>query len=302
MTRRSRGRQDSRRAACWGQPDSAIGAFPRAKCCLRDEPLELNIGSELELVGEPGLSLRTASTNFVFVALLGLVAILARAVALTTRGPWFSPDVSIQVYSVTMLGSALLALALVAFASFRAAHLDEVLLSLEIRTSVLAQVTGIDLQTSEEEPRTSVRAETIRVDDVLEGLDTSADGVPTMQLSRDEVVQVPEVSVPVSPRSLADVQRDTLSRYRTVQSARDRVWTSVLGPLIASLALQAAAAILPGAAGLAQTNFQLNTMLVLFLAYGWLLLLWWAIASLVMLPSASRQRKVFRPRLWEKLE
>ncbi len=256
------------------------------------------------LLGESGLSLRSATANFVFVALLGLVAILARAVALTTRGPWFSADVSIQVYSVTMLASVFLALALVALASFRAAHLDEVLLSMEIRTSVLAQVTGVDLRTTEDDPRTSVDTPTIGLDDVLDGLDAAADGgSPTMRLARGTMVQVPKISIPVGPRSVADIQRDMVARYRSLESARDRVWTSVVGPLIVSLGfLAGAAAMLPGAAGFAQTNFQLNTMLVLFLAYGWLLLLAWAIASLIMLPSASRQRRVFRPRLWEKVE
>ena len=242
--------------------------------------------------------------NFVFVALLGLVAILARAVAVTTRGPWFSAEVSIQVYSVTMLGSVFLGLALVALASFRAAHLDELMLSMEIRTSVLAQVTGIDLRTKGDDHRTSLPTATIGLDDVLDGLESLADGGSrTMRLAHDTVVQVPEVSLPVGRRSVADIQRDMVTRYQSLESARNRVWTSVLGPLIVSLwFLAGAAAMLPGAAGFAQTNFQLNTMLVLFLAYSWLLLLSWAVASVVMLPSASLQRRVFRPRLWEKVE
>src|SRR2546425_1471542 len=159
--------------------------------------------------------------NFVFVALLGLVAILARAVAVTTRGPWFSAEVSIQVYSVTMLGSVFLGLALVALASFRAAHLDEVMLSMEIRTSVLAQVTGIDLRTKGDDHRTSLPTATIGLDDVLDGLESLADGgSPTVRLASDTIVRVPEVSIPVGPRSVADVQRDMVNRYRSLEFTR----------------------------------------------------------------------------------
>src|SRR3989442_4608418 len=174
--------------------------------------------------------------NFVFVALLGLVAILARAVALTTRGPWFSAEVSIQVYSVTMLGSVFLALALVALASFRAADLDEVMLSMEIRTSVLAQVTGIDLRTKRADHRTLLPTETIGLDDVLDGLQTSADGgSPTVRLASVTIVRVPEVSVPGCPRSVAVVQRDMANLYRSSESGRNSVWTCVLSPLILTL-------------------------------------------------------------------
>lgn len=241
--------------------------------------------------------------NFVFVVLLGLVAILARAVSLTTRGPWFAPDVSIQVYSVTMLGSMFLALAIVALASFRAAHLDELLLSMEMRTAVLSQVAGVDLRPTADDRRTSLRSASIGLDEVLDGLDGPPDGgALPMRLAQDTVV-VPEVRLPVGAHSIADVQGEMVNRYRAIQSARDRVWISVLGPLAVSLCfLASAGAMLPGAEGFAQTNFQLNTMLVLFLGYAWLLLLAWAVATLVMLPSASRRRRVFRPRLWETVE
>src|SRR3989449_10389081 len=163
--------------------------------------------------------------NFVFVALLGLVAILARAVALTTRGPWFSAEVSIQVYSVTMLGSVFLGLALVALASFRAAHLDELMLSMEIRTSVLAQVTGIDLRTKGDDHRTSLPTATIGLDDVLDGLESLADGGSrTMRLAHDTLVQVPEGRVPVGPRSGADIQRGKVTRFQGLECAPDPGW------------------------------------------------------------------------------
>jgi hypothetical protein len=269
----------------------------------RDDPYGLNIGFELVRTEELGLSLRSASVHFAFGVLLGLVAIVARAVSLTTRGPWFTPNVSIQVYSVTMLGSMFLAVAIVALASFQAAHLDEVLLSMEMRTAVLSQMTGVELWTAENDQRPSSRSASVGLDEVLDGLDGPLDGgAPAVRLAQDTVV-LTEMSVPVGSRPVADVQREIVSRYRAVQSARDRVWLSVIGPLAASLCfLASAGAMLPGAEGFAQTNFQLNTMLVLFLGYGWVLLLWWAVATLLMLPSASRQRKVFHPRLWETVE
>lgn len=244
--------------------------------------------------------------HFAFIVLLGLVAILARAVSLTTRGPWFAPDVSIHVYSVTMLGSMFLALTMVALASFRATRLDEILLSIEMRTAVLSQVTGVDLRTTEDDRRPPSRSAGIGLEEVLDGLDgldgPLEGGVPSVRLEQATVV-VPAMSLSVGARSVVDVQEDVVGLYRAVQSARDRVWVSVLGPLAVSLCfLASAGAMLPGAEGFAVTNFQLNTMLVLFLEYGWLLLIWWAVASLIMLPSASRQRRVFHPRLWETVE
>src|SRR2546428_13847203 len=95
------------------------------------------------------------------------------------------------------------------------------MLSMEIRTSVLAQVTGIDLRTKGDDHRTSLPTATIGLDDVLDGLESLADGGSRpMRLASDTVGQVPEVSGPVGRRSVAAIQRDMGYLFTSLGTAR----------------------------------------------------------------------------------
>src|SRR2546426_376907 len=55
----------------------------------------------------------------------------------------------------------------------------------------------------------------------------------------------------------------------------------------ATLVASAAGAMLPGSDGFAASHFQLNTGLILFLGYGWMFLVLWAVLALAMLTARS---------------
>ncbi len=250
------------------------------------------------------MSVRSASATFVFVVLVGFVAILARAAAATTNAPWFPAPITTQVYSVTLIASLMLALFVVALASLRAAHLDELVLTMELRLSTLARVTGIDPRIVPDSPRAAQRRDANAIEDALDPI-IGPDDFPlsTRRSSHDTLIEVPRVETAVGTASVADVQRDFAARYRAIQTARGRVWSSIAAPLSLSLVFVGISAImLPGSDGFAQTNFQLNTAFVLFLSYAWWLLLAWSMYAIAALPGGSRKRRIFRPRLWERVE
>ena len=88
-------------------------------------------------------------------------------------------------------------------------------------------------------------------------------------------------------RVLPRVTRAALRR------ARGLVWQTVAGPLAVLLIfISAAGAMLPGSGSFAQTHFQLNTGLILFLGYGWPFLVAWSIAAIALLHVLVRADSV----------
>ena len=96
------------------------------------------------------------------------------------------------------------------------------------------------------------------------------------------------------PRSLPQSgQRPVVARQARVlprvtraalRRARGLVWQTVAGPLAVLLIfISVAGAMLPGSGAFAQTHFQLNTGLILFLGYGWPFLVAWSIAAIALL-------------------
>src|SRR5438034_13323 len=60
-----------------------------------------------------------------------------------------------------------------------------------------------------------------------------------------------------------------------------RIWAGVAGPMAAGLLfLGISGAMLPGAEGFAESHYILNTALVLFLGYGWPILVGWTAVGL----------------------
>jgi len=82
-----------------------------------------------------------------------------------------------------------------------------------------------------------------------------------------------------------------LGRYKmspgtreALRRARGLVWQTVAGPLAMFLVfISIAGAMLPGSGAFAQTHYQLNTGLVLFLGYGWPFLVAWTVAAIALL-------------------
>src|SRR3989441_161867 len=85
-------------------------------------------------------------------------------------------------------------------------------------------------------------------------------------------------------RTRKEVLRVLIRERVRVESDRTRVAGTVAGPIVMALLFAGmAGAMLPGVQGFAQTNFQLTTGVVLFLAYGLAFLVAWALAALVSL-------------------
>ena len=80
-----------------------------------------------------------------------------------------------------------------------------------------------------------------------------------------------------------------------LRRARGLVWQTVAGPLAVFLIfISVAGAMLPGSGAFAQTHFQINTGLILFLGYGWPFLVAWTVAAIALLHVLVRSES-FEP-------
>jgi len=245
------------------------------------------------------------AATFPFVVLFGLIAILARAVAVTTEGPWFSAEISLQMYSFTLLAAVVVAVGLSVLGAIRVSHLDSLLFSLSLRISSLRRAAGLiegKPEEAAESPSSSFTRGSeggVRVVDL--GNPLTAQGMsPALEVS---VLDFPELSMAVANGNYAELEKELVTRHERIEDARRRVWWSFAGPLVASLVLVTiAGTMLPGADGFATANFRLNTTFILFIGYGWWLLILWLVYAIVTLPTGAEKRKRFRPQMWEPVE
>jgi low affinity Fe/Cu permease len=235
------------------------------------------------------LRLRPSIVVAVFVVLFAVIANLAWVTAVTTRGPWFSATVSLQMYSLVILVASFLAVVLVLVASTHVTAIDATLSRLDRR---IAQVRSTP----------AVVHGPVRSDSVPAVRDAPADSDPDFDIyanggtrvvmaaekdGHDALVDLPEVVRSVAPSTRTDALR-VLVRERIAQrEARSRVRWIAFGPTFGSVVFLAIAAMmLPGSEGFAAVHYQLNTTLLLFLAYGLAPLVAWSVLTLGMLGAA----------------
>lgn len=217
------------------------------------------------------------------VALLA-VADLAWGTAVTTSGPWFSPAVSIQVYSLSIVLAFAVAIVVTIVAVGRLARIEEA-----ARELAVPQGRDPEATQPEDAPQNEVMSVEVREDaEVEELLDEIAasvsEGLVQVELPAREAARNParEAGFEVEERQTHDSLR---RQRRPLREARAQIRTAAAGPVVASLAfLFAAGAMLPGSEGFAVRNFVLNTALVLFLSYGWVFLVAWGLAALATMP------------------
>ncbi len=184
--------------------------------------------------------------------------------------PWYGPDLSRWLYTVYFLGSVVVLSGILVAASKRRASIDRRLEEVEdkIRSAVGHAGSASDPESGEGAPsgRDAVDRD---IDDLLERLDgmevvSADDGVLVEEVVPADVVTTASSTSPSLPSDLL-AQRKRLSRARAGVSAY------ASGPAIAATAfLGIAAAMIPGAEIFLQSFHQLNTTLVLGIAYGWL--------------------------------
>lgn len=240
------------------------------------------------------LRLRPSLVAAAFIILFAVIANLGWATAITTTGVWFETAVSLQVYALASIVATLLAVVLVTSASRRASALETSLHRVDRRIAL------IRAKATPRAGRSAPVSGPVSVDelDVVETLDRLADGGTStvLRLEReghDTLVPVPPVSAASNASAATHLLREFVGERIALREARARAWTLVAGPIVTCLLfLGIAGPMLPGSGGFAAAHYQLNTALVLFLAYGLAPLVAWSVITLGMVGAASRTESV----------
>jgi len=234
---------------------------------------------------------RTLLIHSAFAAVFVVMAVFAIATASGTTAAWFSPAVSSQAYAASLIGAVVVAIALATTAVSHLGRLEDARRSIALR---IAGMPEADLLPAGE--ATLVTAEAIKmmppsdeeVDDLLTALATPVPGAPP-GMEIEVTGTLFEVSAALTAaRTRKELMKALLIERGRVELARASAAPSIAGPIaVALLFAIAAGAMLPGAETFAASHFQLNTALLLFLGYGWMFLLLWAVLGLSLLTTRS---------------
>ncbi len=234
---------------------------------------------------------RTLLIHSAFAAVFVVTAVFAIATASGTTSAWFSPAVSSQAYAASLIGAVVVAIALATSAVNHIGRLEDARRSIALR---IAGMPEADLLPAGE--ATMVTAEAIKmmppsdeeIDDLLTTLATPVPGAPPL-MEIEVTGTLFEVSAALTAaRTRKELMKALLVERARVEIARASAAPSVAGPIVVALLFAVAAgAMLPGSETFAVSHFQLNTGLLLFLGYGWMFLLLWAVLALSLLTSRS---------------
>ena len=216
------------------------------------------------------------------------IADLSWLTATGTTAPWFTSAVSAQVYTATLSTATIATLILASLAASKLTLLES-----RARAAVArqAEAGAASPRIPVEAPRSVVlapsgnpRAEGL--DQILSELERFAEGPMVEVRDRQTGGPVPRSLPQSGQRPVVARQARVLPRVTraALRRARGLVWQTVAGPLAVLLIfISVAGAMLPGSGAFAQTHFQLNTGLILFLGYGWPFLVAWSIAAIALL-------------------
>jgi len=219
---------------------------------------------------------RVIVATLLFLAAFAVVAQLAWTTAEETTAPWFSPDVSREVYSTTMIAATILVAAVAALASGQAASVARETRALDLRLGILrgsgvmvASSGGFDVDRD--------------IEDTLDEILGTASGglAPVVTVERDAHDTL--VAVATQGKGLREevVLREVARARSALHKASSQIWSAVAGPVAAGIVfLGIAGAMLPGSEGFAESHYVLNTALILFLGYGWPFLVGWTALGL----------------------
>ncbi len=226
-----------------------------------------------------------------FAAVFAVIAVFAAVTAGGTTAPWFSAAISSQAYAASLVGAVVVAIALAAVAVSHLGRLEDARRGIALRIAAMPEA---DLLPAGE--ATLVTAEAIKmippsdeeVDELLTALATPVPGAPP-GMEIEVTGTLVEVSAALTAaRTRKELMKALLIERARVEVARVAAAPSIAGPIaIALLFALAAGAMLPGSDGFAASHFQLNTALLLFLGYGWMFLVLWAVLAFSMLTTRS---------------
>jgi hypothetical protein len=233
---------------------------------------------------------------FILTVCFGIVfmglADLAWLTAINTRDPAFTSGTSAQVYTASLTTATIATLILASLAASRLARLESRMQAERLRDSDLVAVEAD--APAEVATRVVVPPEGSDdpdgLDQILAEIGRYANG-PLVEVREKPAVRMTPAPLPHSsiPARVAEEPRDRNPSRLGLRRARRLVWQSVAGPLVMLLIFIAiSGAMLPASGGFAQTHFQLNTGLILFLGYGWPFLAAWTLAAIAVLNIAVR--------------
>ncbi len=242
------------------------------------------------------MSIRSAAATSPFVVLFALITILARATAMATQAPWFSPGISAQFYEATFFGALFLALGVSFVVVARVGRFDTAIRELDLEIAAIRHAIRDAIASEDGGPDRSPPADFVHR---LEAIGVRTTGAE--RLGHDAIVDVS----PVLQTEASDNRRALWEELREqrahLANLRTQIWPVVIGPVsLAILFVAISGMMLPGAEGFLETNFRLNTALILLLAYSWWLLVTWSIFALAALPAETRERTSPRTRLHER--
>ena len=225
------------------------------------------------------------------------IADLAWLTATGTNAPWFTSAVSAQVYTATLTTATIATLILASLAASKLAVLDSrarAAAAREVDEGTESPRIPVEVPRSVVlAPNRTPRAEGL--DQILSELERFADGPMVEVRDRQSGNSIPTSLPRSAPRpGIAGPGRGMPPATRAaLRRARGLVWQTVAGPLAVFLIfISVAGAMLPGTGAFAQTHFQLNTGIVLFLGYGWPFLVAWAVAAIALLHVLVRAEAV----------
>ena len=194
------------------------------------------------------------------------VALGALKTAFDAGGPWYEPTATLWVLGSTFLGST-------------------VLLSVVLLTAVvLLRPPGLHyvIQTSTTVPVKAENPPPEGTDREMEDLLKSLEKAAGFGKNTDQAI------VELKETSRLKVQPVAVETPEARRAKVRRVTMTLLGPSLGAAVFGGLSlALLPGAEGFLQTSFQLNTFVLLTLAYGWIGLIAYSIASVYLAASSQ---------------
>ena len=219
---------------------------------------------------------RVAVVTVAFGAALVAIADLAWATAVATSGAWFSPSVSSQTYIVTLIASTVLVVGLAIAASMHIVSIGHAVDEMDQRIAVIRGSARAERQSSASAVGTDRDVED-ELDDIL--------GAMERDVALVEVRPLPAILVPAAAtmQDARGLLRELVSERLAVRRSVSGVRWAIAPAIAASIIFGAiASAMLPAVDGFAIQNYQLNTAFLLFLAYGWPVLVAWAVTAIAV--------------------
>ncbi len=233
------------------------------------------------------MRVRLPSVTFVFVMLFVLLAIVARALSVGTSRALFDASLSRDVYMAGAIGGSAVLLVSILLLSQRLSWLDDRLDAVSLRLG-----------------RASADGAKLRIDPGPQLRRGNAAPDQPAPLTASQVLDSPGRAVRETPptgsgtSTVAHPDPNPSSPnwpevYGRLVWIRRVIRVYYGGPVVVSLLFVAiSVTMLPGVQGFASSAFRLNTMMVLFLSFGWCILVAWIlILSITLRPPHRRRRR-----------